>query len=485
MKLLKDIAICIAPQHVLTFDLLIENLSFDSRNVNDKSLFFALVGSNGNGHDFLKNAYELGCRVAVVSQKVNVPDDMQLIMVDNTRIAFASASCFWFNYPSSQLTLIGVTGTNGKTTTATLLHQLFESLGYKSGLISTVVNLIGQDKIPSSHTTPDAFTLNALFAKMVEQGCSHCFMEVSSHALDQNRVHGIRFKGAIFTNITHDHLDYHKTFKEYIRVKKSFFDFLDKDAFALTNLDDKNGKVMLQNTQAKQVGYSLQSLSDYKATILENSLDGLVLKIGKYELHSPLMGVFNAYNLLALFATGQLMGIPALKLLEKISNLKSVDGRFQFFKSDKGVTVVVDYAHTPDALENMLKTLSVFVANQQKIITIVGCGGDRDREKRPLMAQITQKYSHNFILTSDNPRTEQASAILMDMEKGLDKSSVRSGLVIEDRLQAIKTSAHLSAPGDIVLIAGKGHEKYQEINGVKHPFDDYALAWEIFNTKNH
>ena len=485
MKLLKEIAICIAPQHALTFDLSIENLSFDSRNVNDKSLFFALVGSNGNGHDFLKNAYDLGCRVAVVSQKVNVPDDMQLIMVDNTRIAFASASCFWFNYPSSQLTLIGVTGTNGKTTTATLLHQLFESLGYKSGLISTVVNLIGQEKIPSSHTTPDAFSLNALFAKMVEQGCSHCFMEVSSHALDQNRVHGIRFKGAIFTNITHDHLDYHKTFKEYIRVKKSFFDFLDKDAFALTNLDDKNGKVMLQNTQAKQFGYSLQSLSDYKATILENSLDGLVLKIGKYELHSPLMGVFNAYNLLALFATGQLMGIPALKLLEKISNLKSVDGRFQFFKSDKGVTVVVDYAHTPDALENMLKTLSVFVANHQKIITIVGCGGDRDREKRPLMAQITQKYSHSFILTSDNPRTEKASAILMDMEKGLDKSSVRTGLVIEDRLQAIKTSAHLSAPGDIVLIAGKGHEKYQEINGVKHPFDDYALAWEIFNTKYH
>lgn len=472
------------PHHEGVVDCSIDRLSFDSREVNEQTLFFALVGTQGNGHDFILQAYEKGCRAAVVSQSVKAPLDMQVIRVENTRIAFASASCFWFNYPTDHLTLVGVTGTNGKTTTATLLHQLFESLGYKSGLISTVVNQIGTEKIPSSHTTPDAFSLNALFAEMVAKGCSHCFMEVSSHALDQFRVHGIRFKGAIFTNITHDHLDYHKTFKEYIRVKKTFFDCLEEDAFALTNLDDKNGAIMLQNTKAKRVGYSLQTLSDFKANIVENSLNGLVLKVGQYEVHSPLMGVFNAYNLLALYATGQLLGIPSLVLLEKISNLKPVDGRFQFFKSDQGVTVVVDYAHTPDALENMLKTLSVFLSNHQKLITIVGCGGDRDKEKRPIMARITQKYSHQFILTSDNPRTEQPSSILKEMEQGLETASARSGLIIEDRLQAIKTSALLASSGDIVLIAGKGHEKYQEINGVKTPFDDYALAWESFNPKN-
>ncbi|MFM1893350.1 MAG: hypothetical protein RIQ90_516 [Bacteroidota bacterium] len=484
MKSLKEIVHCIAPNHSLTSDCTIASLSFDSRTVDNQCLFFAFIGSNGNGHDFLLKAYELGCRAAVVSQAVDVPQDMQLIFVENTRIAFASASCFWFEYPANRLTLVGVTGTNGKTTTATLLHQLFESLGYKSGLISTVVNLVGSEKIPSSHTTPDAFSLNALFSKMVDQGCSHCFMEVSSHALDQFRVHGITFKGAVFTNITHDHLDYHKTFKEYLRVKKTFFDSLEKDAFALTNLDDKNGKVMLQNTLAKKVGYSLKTMSDYKANLLENSLNGLVLKVGPYELHSPLMGEFNAYNLLALFATGQLLGIPAMELLEKISNLKAVDGRFQFFKSQTGVTVVVDYAHTPDALENMLKTLSVFLKNDQKLITIVGCGGDRDKEKRPIMAKIAQAYSHQFILTSDNPRTEHPAAILKDMEQGLVASSSHKGITIEDRLQAIKTASLLANSGDIVLIAGKGHEKYQEVNGVKTPFDDFALAWESFNTKN-
>jgi len=458
----------------------ISSLTFDSRNATVGSVFSAITGTLNDGHQFVQSAYELGCRAFVVEQNVSLPTDATIIKVPKTDLALADLACAFYGHPSKELTLIGITGTNGKTTTTTLLHDLFTSLGYSAGLISTVVNKIGTQSTPSTHTTPDPIRLNALLRNMVEQGCSHCFMEVSSHAIHQQRIHGLSYKGAVFTNITHDHLDYHKTFAEYIRVKKQFFDELNSESFALINGDDRNGQVMLQNTKAEKSSFALKTPADFKGKVLENEISGLTLTINQIELCSRLVGEFNAYNLLAVYGVGTLLGLDSMDVLRGMSNLSSVEGRFQYVRSEGGITAIIDYAHTPDALENVLNTISAIRKEGQKVISVVGCGGDRDREKRPVMAQIAARKSQQVILTSDNPRTEDPIQILKDMEAGLN-DEVQHALTIADRAQAIKTAIMLAQPGDILLIAGKGHEKYQEINGVKHDFDDFQLTEEFFN----
>ena len=459
----------------------ISSLTFDSRNATFGSVFSAITGTLNDGHQFVQSAYELGCRAFVVEQNVSLPTDATIIKVPKTDLALADLACAFYGHPSKELTLIGITGTNGKTTTTTLLHDLFTSLGYSAGLISTVVNKIGTQSIPSTHTTPDPIRLNSLLRNMVEQGCSHCFMEVSSHAIHQQRIHGLSYKGAVFTNITHDHLDYHKTFAEYIRVKKQFFDELNSESFALINGDDRNGQVMLQNTKAEKSSYALKTPADFKGKVLENEISGLTLTINQVELCSRLVGEFNAYNLLAVYGVGTLLGLDSMDVLRGMSNLSSVEGRFQYVRSEGGITAIIDYAHTPDALENVLNTISAIRKKGQKVITVVGCGGDRDREKRAVMAGIAAKKSQQVILTSDNPRTEDPMKILQDMEAGLTTEGRQNALTIVDRAQAIKTAIMLAQSGDILLIAGKGHEKYQEINGVKHDFDDFQLTEEFFN----
>jgi len=459
----------------------ISSLTFDSRKAIDGSVFIAIVGTVADGHQYVNAAYDLGCRAFIVEQNISLPTDATIIMVPKTDIALADIACAFYDYPSSKIKLVGITGTNGKTTTTTLLHDLFSDLGYKSGLISTVVNKIGNEASPSTHTTPDPIRLNELLRNMVDQGCSHCFMEVSSHAIHQQRIHGITYAGAVFTNITHDHLDYHKTFAEYIRVKKQFFDDLEVGTFALINGDDRNGSVMLQNTKADKKSFALKSPADFKGKVLENEISGLIMTINQVELCSRLVGEFNAYNLLAVYGVSTLLGLDSMEILTGMSKLASVEGRFQYIRSQGGVTAIIDYAHTPDALENVLNTISAIRKDGQKVISVVGCGGDRDREKRPVMASIAVKKSQQVILTSDNPRTEDPMKILQDMEAGLTDESRSLALTIVDRAQAIKTAVMFAQPGDIVLIAGKGHEKYQEIQGVKHDFDDFKLTQEFFN----
>ena len=459
----------------------ISSLTFDSRKASEGSVFIAVVGTLNDGHQFVQSAYDLGCRAFIVEQKVNMPSDATIILVPKTDRALADVACSFYDQPSRELKLIGITGTNGKTTTTTLLHDLFTSLGYTCGLISTVVNKIGDQSSPSTHTTPDPIRLNALLRNMVEQGCSHCFMEVSSHAIHQHRIHGLSYTGAVFTNITHDHLDYHKTFAEYIRVKKQFFDELSSESFALINGDDRNGQVMLQNTKAQKRSFALKTPADYKGKVLENEISGLTLTINGVELCSRLVGEFNALNLIAVYGISTLLGLDSLNVLRGMSNLSSVEGRFQYVRSQGGITAIIDYAHTPDALENVLNTIAAIRKEGQKVIAVVGCGGDRDREKRPVMAGIAAKKSQQVILTSDNPRTEDPMKILQDMEVGLTDDNRAHSLTIVDRAQAIKTAIMLAQSGDILLIAGKGHEKYQEINGVKHDFDDFQLTEEFFN----
>jgi UDP-N-acetylmuramoyl-L-alanyl-D-glutamate--2,6-diaminopimelate ligase len=458
----------------------ISSLTFDSRVAKEGSLFFAIVGSINDGHQFIQSAYDSGCRAFVVEQKVTLPSDASIVFVSKTDTTLAEVACEFYGNPSKELKLVGITGTNGKTTTTTLLHDLFTSLGYTSGLISTVVNKIGSKTSPSTHTTPDPIRLNALLREMVDQGCTYCFMEVSSHAIHQQRIHGITYTGAVFTNITHDHLDYHKTFAEYIRVKKQFFDELPSNSFSLINGDDRNGSVMLQNTKAEKRSFALKSPADFKGKVLENEISGLTLTINGVELCSRLVGEFNALNLLAVYGVSTLLGLDSMDVLRGMSNLSSVEGRFQYIRSQGGITAIIDYAHTPDALENVLNTIAAIRKDGQKVISVVGCGGDRDREKRPVMASIAAKKSQQVILTSDNPRTEDPQAILKDMEAGLSTDS-QNALTIVDRAQAIKTAIMLAQTGDIVLIAGKGHEKYQEINGVKYDFDDFKLTEEFFN----
>ncbi len=455
-------------------------LMFDSRKAGAADVFFAIRGTHVDGHDFIPQVIENGCDIIVAEELDQIPPGVTFVQVVDSSEALAQMASNFYGNPSAKMKLVGITGTNGKTTTTTLLHKLYTKLGYHCGLVSTVINRIGEREIPSTHTTPDPVKLNALLSEMVVEGCSHCFMEVSSHAIHQKRIGGLTFTGAVFTNITHDHLDYHKTFAEYIRVKKSFFDGLKSDAFALTNAEDKNGFVMFQNCEAKKFTYALKAPADFKAKVLENQFSGLVLWMNGVEVWTQLIGYFNAYNLLAVFAVSQLLGDDATEVMTVLSQLGSVDGRFEYLKSEGGITAIVDYAHTPDALENVLKTIVSIRTKNEMVITVVGCGGDRDRAKRPLMAEIACEMSDKVILTSDNPRSEDPSDILKEMEGGVPGQHFKKVLSIVDRGQAIKTAVSMAEKGDIILIAGKGHEKYQDIKGVKYPFDDLQLTRELF-----
>ncbi|HEY0610875.1 MAG TPA: UDP-N-acetylmuramoyl-L-alanyl-D-glutamate--2,6-diaminopimelate ligase, partial [Chitinophaga sp.] len=459
----------------------VNELRIDSRAVRPGDAFIAIKGVHTDGHAFIAKAIEQGA-AAVICE--TLPETLQeqvcYVLVNDSTNACGIMADNFYKHPSRHLQLVGVTGTNGKTTIATLLFRLFTQLGYRCGLLSTVQNQIGDTVIPATHTTPDAISLNALLAKMVEEGCQYAFMEVSSHAVHQQRIAGLKFAGGLFSNITHDHLDYHKTFDEYIRVKKSFFDGLPNTAFALTNIDDKRGNVMLQNTKARKAAYSLRSMADFKGKILENNLTGLIMQIGEQEVHFRLIGEFNAYNLLAVYGAAVLLGQDKHTVLQALSNLQGAEGRFDYILSAKGkVMGIIDYAHTPDALLNVLATIKNLRKGNEQVITVVGCGGDRDRAKRPVMAQVATEHSDKVILTSDNPRSEEPEAIIREMEAGVPVHQKKKVLSITDRKEAIKTALSLANPEDIILVAGKGHEKYQEIKGVKHPFDDKLVLQEM------
>ena len=450
----------------------VTQITFDSRDIREGALFIAQSGVHVDGHNYIASAIEKGASAIVCQQlPADIKADVVYIKTENSsKVLGLMASTFYGN-PSKKLKLIGITGTNGKTTTVTLLHKLFRQIGYNTGLISTIVNKINEKEIPSTHTTPDAVALNRLLSEMVDNGCEYCFMEVSSHSIVQARIAGLQFYGAIFSNITHDHLDFHKTFAEYIAAKKMFFDNLPTSAFALTNIDDRNGLVMLQNTKAKKYTYSIQEIADFNVKILENTFQGLLININGKDVWTQLVGRFNAYNLLAIYATTRLCGIDEMEALTQLSNLQAAEGRFEYVTGE-GKTAIVDYAHTPDALKNVLQTINDIRLDNQKLITVVGCGGDRDSSKRPIMANIAANMSDTVILTSDNPRTEAPEKILNDMEEGLNNTLKEKTIRITNRQQAIKTACKLAQNGDIILVAGKGHEKYQDINGVKHHFDD-------------
>lgn len=485
MKLLSDILYKTRLEEIIgSTNIAISSVTFDSRKVKKDSLFIATVGVTVDGHNFIDKAIELGA-IAVVCETLpsSLNENVTYIKVLNSSEALGFIACNFYDNPSEKLKLVGVTGTNGKTTTVTLLFNLFRGLGYNVGLLSTVENKINNTIIPSTHTTPDALSLNELLNQMVDKGCQYAFMEVSSHAVVQHRITGLKFTGAAFTNITHDHLDYHKTFDEYIKAKKLFFDNLSDDAFALTNKDDKNGLVMLQNTKAKKVTYALKSIADYKCRVMENHLNGLLLNIDNQEVWIKLIGSFNAYNALVVYSISQLLKQDKVQVLTTLSNLNSVEGRFQYVKSKNGIIAIVDYAHTPDALKNVLETIKDIRTGNEQVVTVVGCGGDRDSAKRPIMARIACEYSNKTILTSDNPRTENPEEILNQMQSGLSPVEMKNALRISDRKEAIRTAVAFAKEGDILLIAGKGHEKYQEINGVKHHFDDFEIIKELFETQ--
>ena len=458
----------------------VSDICFDSRSVQPGSLFVAVRGTHVDGHLYIKQAYQDGA-VAVLCEELPTfqASDFTIIKVNNSSQALGQVASNFYDQPSTHLKIVGVTGTNGKTTIATLLFNLFRALGYKVGLISTVCNKIEDQEIPTTHTTPDAINLNKLFAEMVVQGCDYCFMEVSSHAVVQERIAGIQFAGGIFTNLTHDHLDFHKTFSEYLKAKKRFFDELPSNAFALSNFDDKNGSVMLQNTKADRKFYSLRTLADFKAKIVENRVDGLQLNIDGNDVWFRLVGDFNAYNLLAIYGTAVLLNQNPAEVLTAMSALTAVEGRFDYIKSTEGIIGIIDYAHTPDALLNVLNTIDSLRTGNEQVITVVGCGGDRDRTKRPIMAKIAAEKSDRVILTSDNPRSEDPEAILAEMQQGIDATASRKTLSIVNRKEAIKTACALALPGDIILIAGKGHEKYQEVQGIRHHFDDKEVLREF------
>ena len=456
----------------LTNDVAIRSICFDSRKVAEGDVFVATRGTAVDGHDFIAKAVEQGA-VAVICETLpkKIAENVVYVQVADSADALGIMASNFYENPSQNLTLVGVTGTNGKTTIATLLYQLFRALGYKVGLLSTVCNYVDVEAVESTHTTPDALELNALLARMVDAGCEYAFMEVSSHSVEQRRIAGLKFRGGIFTNLTRDHLDYHKTVENYLRAKKRFFDELPKTAFALTNLDDKNGEVMLQNCVAEKKTYSLRTLANFKTRILENSFDGMLLEMNGLEVMMPFVGKFNAANLSAVFGTAVLLGFDELEVLTKLSSLKSVSGRFETIRNE-GITAIVDYAHTPDALNNVISTINDIRAGQGNLITVVGCGGNRDKGKRPMMAREAVNGSNRVILTSDNPRDEEPQDILNDMLEGVDVSDRRRVLVIADRREAIKTACVLAQRGDVILVAGKGHENYQIIKGVKHHFDD-------------
>lgn len=460
----------------------ITSIAFDSRKVEKDGLFVATRGTQVDGHAFIDKAIALGAAAIVCEEfPKELNEKISYAKVSDSSLALGIMASNFYDNPSSLLKLVGVTGTNGKTTTVTLLFQLFRAMGNKCGMLTTVRNMINSEEIPSTHTTPDAVELNKLLRRMVDAGCKYAFMEVSSHSIVQRRIAGLQFAGGVFTNITHDHLDYHKTFDEYIRAKKLFFDQLPSDAFALTNKDDANGAVMVQNTRALKRSYSIKSVADFKCRVLENQFSGLQLSMDTTEMWSKLIGSFNAYNLLAVYATGMLLGQDKMNVLTTLSTLGPVEGRFQYLRNDSGVTGIVDYAHTPDALQNVLKTIQDIRTGNEQVITVIGCGGDRDAAKRPLMARIACENSDRIILTSDNPRSEDPQEILVQMQEGVDRQFVKNTLSIVDRREAIRTAVALARPGDIVLVAGKGHEKYQEIKGVKHPFDDMEVLKENLN----
>ena len=480
MKLLSDILYKVKLEEIIgSTHVAISSIVFDSRKVKKDSLFVATKGAADDGHIYIQKAIESGA-IAIVCEEIpkDKNDQITYVKVADSTYALGVMACNYYDNPSEKLKLVGITGTNGKTTTVTLLFNLFKSLGYSVGLLSTVQNKINNTVIPSTHTTPDAITLNELLFKMEEQGCEFVFMEVSSHAIVQNRIAGISFTGALFSNITHDHLDYHKTFDEYIKAKKQFFNLLPSTAFALTNRDDKNGMVMLQNTKANKYTYGLKNIADYKCKIIESHLNGLLLNIDNHEVWVKLIGTFNAYNILSVYATAILLKQDITSVLTALSNLNSVEGRFQYVKSPNGVIGIIDYAHTPDALKNVLETVKEIRSGSEQVITLVGCGGDRDSAKRPIMAAIACEYSNKVILTSDNPRTEDPEEILNQMQAGINPVDVKKVLRITDRREAIKIACSFSSKGDIILIAGKGHEKYQEIKGVKHDFDDLEILKE-------
>lgn len=451
----------------------LKGVAFDSRRVKDAFLFVAVKGTQSDGHEFIKTAIQKGA-TAVVCEKLPeaLSENVTYVAVKDSAKALGTIAANFYKNPSGRLKLVGVTGTNGKTTVVTLLHKLFTSMGYSVGLLSTVENKVNNEIIVATHTTPDPIQINELLVKMVEAGCTHCFMEVSSHAVVQGRVEGITFAGGVFTNISHDHLDYHRTFESYIRAKKGFFDELPSDAFALVNVDDKRGMVMLQNTKAAKRTYALKKMADYKAKVMTNSLEGLELEIENRNVWFKLIGDFNAYNLLTVYATAVLLGEDPESVLMRLSALTGAAGRFELILPGSKFTAIVDYSHTPDALKNVLETIEQFRTGQEQVISIVGCGGDRDKMKRPLMAAIACKYSDKAIFTSDNPRSEDPMEIIKDMQKGVGITDAKKTLVIVDREEAIKTACMMAKEKDIILVAGKGHETYQEIKGVKYPFDD-------------
>lgn len=484
MKLLSEILYKVRIEEVIgSTHVAISSVTFDSRKAKKDALFIATRGTAADGHKFIEASVAAGS-VAVLCEEMpeNKADNVTYVKVADTSYALGIIACNFYDNPSEKIKLVGVTGTNGKTTTVTLLFNLFKAMGYSVGLLSTVQNKINNTVIPATHTTPDALALNSLLHDMVEQSCEFAFMEVSSHAVVQNRIAGISFTGAVFTNITHDHLDYHKTFDEYIKAKKKFFDNLPQSAFALVNRDDRNGMVMMQNTKAKKQTYALHNMADFKCRIIENHLNGLLLNIDNQELWVKLIGTFNAYNVLAVYGSAMLLKQDRTNILTSLSNLNPVEGRFQYVKSKNGVIGIVDYAHTPDALKNVLETIKDIRTGNEQVITLVGCGGDRDSAKRPVMAAIACEYSTRVILTSDNPRSEDPEEILNQMQKGVGPNEIKKTLRITDRREAIKTACSLSNKGDIILIAGKGHEKYQEIKGVKHDFDDMQILKDTIQT---
>lgn len=460
----------------------VTDITNDSRKVGKGWLFIAVRGVNVDGHNFIEQVVKAGASVVVCEEApADRPANVLFVVVEDSAIALGQLASNWYGRPSENLKLVGITGTNGKTTTVTLLHRMVTKLGYKAGLLSTVRNIIGSREIEATQTTPDPIQIHRLMAEMVEIGCDYCFMEVSSHAAHQHRIAGLKFAGGIFSNLTQDHLDYHKTFADYRDAKKMFFDGLDKDAFAVVNIDDRNGMVMLQNCKAHKHTYALKSMSDFKCKVIESSFEGMQLNIDGVDVWTSFVGKFNAYNLLAVYSASVLLGFDKTEVLTVLSTLGAVDGRFQCIRSKSGKTAIVDYAHTPDAIENVLNTIKNVTEGEHQIITVTGAGGNRDKTKRPIMASIAVQLSDKVILTSDNPRNEKPEDIIADMKAGVQPPLTSKLLAITDRTEAIRTACMLAQPGDVVLVAGKGHETYQEVNGVKHHFDDREVIKQIFD----
>ena len=462
----------------------INGIEIDSRNIKEGNAFIAIKGTQADGHNYIGKAVELGA-TAIICEKLpeTTADSVTYVTVNDTEDAVGKIATTFYGNPTDKLDLVGVTGTNGKTTIATLLYNMFRAFGYKVGLISTVCNYIDNEAIPTEHTTPDPITLNKLLGKMADEGCKYAFMEVSSHSVAQKRIGGLKFAGGIFTNLTRDHLDYHKTVENYLKAKKAFFDGLSKTAFALTNADDKNGLVMVQNTKAKIATYSLRTMADFKGKVLEDGFEGMLMDINNTEVNVQFIGNFNAYNLLAVYGVTYLLGKKPEDILLQLSTLRPVNGRFDSMRSPKGYTAIVDYAHTPDALVNVLNAIHDVLKGRGNVITVVGAGGNRDKGKRPIMAQESVKQSDKVIITSDNPRFEEPQDIINDMLAGLNKEEMKKVLAITDRKEAIRTACMLANQGDVILIAGKGHENYQDIKGVKYHFDDKEIVKEIFSNE--